>query len=243
MKESTLKELKTKLLDLLFPSKCPFCGKILREAETLVCASCQKELPWLVGEVAEKKVDFTKKCLSPLAYRQSVRNAIHRYKFSRVRACAVPFGTLMTQCVQDQGLTGLDGVTWAPLSPKRLRSRGFDQAELLAIEVGKQLELPVLSTLEKKRHTAPQSGMTQDAARRANALGAYALKTGRPLAGKRLLLVDDVVTSGATIGECARLLSQEGAEVFGLTLAQARPDGEKDRCRNRKETGDEAKIV
>ena len=227
MEGSALEKLKIKLLDLLFPPKCPFCGKILKESETPICGACQKELPWLTGKLAEKKVDFTKKCLSPLAYRQSVRKAVQRYKFSYVRACAVPFGLLMAQCVQDQGLTELDGVTWAPLSRKRLRSRGFDQAELLAREVGKRLDLPVLSTLEKRRHTPPQSGLTQEAARRANALGAYSLKSGVPLAGKRLLLVDDVVTSGSTLGECARLLSQEGAEVFGLTLAQARPDHEK----------------
>lgn len=226
MENSFLEKLKIQLLDLLFPPKCPFCGKILRQPDAPSCGVCQVELPWLVGTSAEKNVEFTKKCLSPLAYRERVRKAIHRYKFSRVRAYAVPFGTVMAQCVQDQNLTQLDAVTWAPLSRKRLRSRGFDQAELLAREVGKRLDLPVLSTLEKSRHTAPQSGMGQDAARRANALGAYSLKEETSLMGKRLLLVDDVVTSGSTLGECARLLSQNGAEVFGLTLAQAGADGE-----------------
>lgn len=227
MEETPFKRAKIWILDLLFPPKCPFCGKILREPRAPLCAVCQRELPWLTGALAERKVDFVKVCLSPLAYRGTVPEAVRRYKFRGVRAYAVPFGLLMAQCVRDHGLEEIDGVTWAPLSRKRLRKRGYDQAELLAAQVAGHLGLPLLSTLQKVRHTQPQSGLDQDAARRANALGAYQLKEGLALEGKRLLLVDDVVTSGATLGECARLLCQAGAEVYCLTLAQARQEADK----------------
>ena len=212
------------LLDLLFPPKCPFCQSILETPADPVCPACQKSLPWLVGRAGERKVDFTQGCCSPLAYRGAVREAIHRYKFSGVRAYARPFGLLMAQCVQDRPEMAADLVTWAPLSRKRRRERGYDQGELLARAMAKRLGLPAVPTLVKARHTQPQSGLDSAEARRANALGAYALLPGVDVAGKRVLLADDVVTSGATLSECARTLLEAGAaEVWCVTLAQARP--------------------
>ena len=117
-----------------------------------------------------------------------------------------------------------DCVTWAPLSRKRRRERGYDQGELLARAMAKRLGLPAAATLVKARHTQPQSGLDSAEARRANALGAYAILNGAEVAGKRVLLADDVVTSGATLSECARTLLEAGAEfVWCVTLAQARP--------------------
>ena len=198
-----------KLLDLLFPPKCPFCQSILETPADPVCPACQKSLPWLLGRAGERKVDFTRGCCSPLAYGGAVREAVHRYKFSGVRAYARPFGLLMAQCVQARPEIIPDVVTWAPLSRKRRQER---------------LKLPAAATLVKARHTRPQSGLDSAEARRANALGAYALLPGVDAAGKRVLLADDVVTSGATLSECARTLLEAGAaEVWCVTLAQARP--------------------
>ena len=212
------------LLDLLFPPKCPFCQSILETPADPVCPACQKSLPWLVGRAGERKVDFIQGCCSPLAYRGAVREAIHRYKFSGVRAYARPFGLLMAQCVQDRPEMAPELITWAPLSRKRRRERGYDQGELLARAMAKRLGLPAVPTLVKARHTQPQSGLDSAEARRANALGAYALLPGAEVAGRRVLLADDVVTSGATLSECARTLLEAGAaEVWCVTLAQARP--------------------
>ena len=212
------------LLDLLFPPKCPFCQSILETPADPVCPACQKALPWLIGRAGERKVDFTRGCCSPMAYRGTVRKSIHRYKFSGVRAYARPFGLLMAQCVQDRPEMAPELITWAPLSRKRRRERGYDQGELLARAMAKRLGLPAAATLVKARHTQPQSGLDSAEARRANALGAYVLLPGVDAAGKRVLLADDVVTSGATLSECARTLLEAGAEcVWCVTLAQARP--------------------
>ena len=82
-----------------------------------------------------------------------------------------------------------------------------------------------MGTLKKVKHTQPQSGLDEESARRANARGAYLVLPGCDLTGKRVVLVDDVVTSGATLSECAGLLRMAGAErVYGLTLALARWD-------------------
>ena len=213
----------TALLDLLFPPKCPFCQRVLDDPRAPVCPNCQPRLPWLEGPAGEQKVEFADGCFAPLAYRDRVVEAIHRYKFQQVRAYGEPLGRLMGQCLLDRRPQGADVITWAPLSRKRLRKRGFDQAELLAGAVSGETGIPLLPLLKKRRDTPAQSGLDGTSARRANALGAYELAPGAEVAGKRVVLVDDVVTSGATLGECARILRQGGAEeVVCLTLARAR---------------------
>lgn len=216
-----------KVLDLLFPPKCPYCQQILEDPRATVCSDCQPRLPWLEGKAGERRIDFADGCFSPLAYRDAVPGAVHRYKFSRVRALGKPLAALMAQCLSDRLPEGADLITWAPLSKKRLRERGFDQAELLAREVGRLLSIPAAPALEKTRNTSPQSELEEESARRANARGAYALLPGADLTGRRVVLVDDVVTSGSTLSECAALLRQGGAaQVYCLTLARAREDGE-----------------
>lgn len=216
-------KLREKVLDLVFPPKCPFCQRILEEPGASVCPACVPRLPWLEDEAGERSVEFADGCFSPLAYRDAVPEAMHRYKFGRVRALGRPFAELMARCLEGRLEERADLICWAPLSRKRLRERGFDQAELLAREVGRRLSVPVRPALWKPRHTAPQSGLEDASARRASVQGAYALLPGADLSGKRVVLVDDVVTSGSTLSACAALLRQGGAErVYCLTLAQAR---------------------
>ena len=215
--------LREKVLDLVFPPKCPFCRRVLEDPGAPVCPACVSELPWLEGGAEARSVEFSDGCFSPLAYRGAVPEAMHRYKFGRVRALGRPFAALMARCLDNCLERRPDLICWAPLSGKRRRERGFDQAELMAREIGRRLSVPVRPVLQKKRHTAPQSGMEDMSGRRANAQGAYALLPGADLTGKRVVLVDDVVTSGSTLSACAALLRQGGAEgVYCLTLAQAR---------------------
>lgn len=209
-------------LDLLFPPKCPFCSALLEEKGDLLCPDCQRSLPWLTGPAGEKKVELTAGCVSPLGYRGRVPDAVHAYKFGGRSARGRAFGVLIAQCLRDRGLTA-DLVTWPPLSTKRLRKRGYDQAGLLAQAVGEELGLPVAATLRKPRDNPAQSGLEDEGARRANVLGAYVLREGAEVAGKTILLIDDVVTTGSTLSECAKVLRLGGAEkVLCATLARAR---------------------
>lgn len=209
--------------DLLFPAKCPFCGQWLKKGD-LLCPDCQGELPWLSGKAAWTAVELTRGCVSPLRYQGKVRDGIHDYKFHGKEARGKTLGVLIAQCVRDQGLDlETDLVTWAPLSKKRRRERGYDQARLLAESVGEELCLPVAGTLTKVRDISAQSGLEEEAARRANVLGAYEAYRPEGFAGKRLLLIDDVVTTGATLTECAKVLKLAGAaEVVCGTIAKAR---------------------
>lgn len=206
------------LLDLLYPPKCPFCGALLEKGD-LLCPDCQRDLPWLMGPAGERKVELTGGCVSALRYEGEVRKSIHGYKFGGRSARSTAFGTLLAQAITDHGLTA-DLVTWPSLSKRRLRRRGYDQSELLAREVGKALGLPVVRTLEKA-HRPAQSGIGGEAERKANLLGAYtAVNTGE-YRGRTVLLVDDIVTTGATLTECAKTLRLAGAEkVVCATLAK-----------------------
>lgn len=210
------------ILSLIYPPKCPFCGRVLERSEEGMCFACQRTLPW-VEEGKVRTMEFCGACLAPLWYRDRVRDGMHRYKFQHGRAHARLFGTLMAQCLQDRWREPVDLITWAPLSRKRLRERGYDQAELLARRVGEVTGLPVTAALVKTRNTKAQSGLDADDSRKANVQGVYACRPGVDLAGKRVILVDDVATSGSTLAECAACLRKAGAvSVVALTLARAR---------------------
>lgn len=211
------------ILDFFFPPKCPFCQGLLGPGETLLCAACQRELPWLAGKEVERKGGCFSRCVSPLRYAGLVRQSIHRFKFEGQRGYAPAYGVLLAQCVESHEFGTFQAVTWAPVSKKRRRKRGFDQGELLAQGVARHLAVPCLPLLKKVRHTPPQSGLQEEAQRRGNVLGVYEVAKGRNISGQRILLVDDVITSGSTLEECAgELLTAGAAEVLCVTLARAK---------------------
>ena len=211
------------LLDLLFPPRCPFCRRLLTERHALLCPDCQRTLPWLEGDSARRTGEFFGVCVSPLAYRGPVREAVHRYKFSGSRSYARPFGQLMAQCVRDQLDGRFDCVTWAPLSARRLRQRGYDQARLLAESACRLWETKPLPLLRKTVHNPAQSGLKEAAARRANVLGVYEAVDPERISGHRILLVDDICTTGATLAECARVLREAGAADVVCAAAALTP--------------------
>ena len=209
-------------LDLLYPPKCPFCGRVLERGEEGWCSLCQEELPWTrAGE--EKAVGGCDVCLSPVWYRDAARDGVHRYKFHGGQSHARPFGTLMAQCLNDRWDKPVDLVTWAPLHPRRKRKRGYDQAELLARVLASELDKPAVPALRKARDTVEQSSLDDEAARAQNAAGAYEIADRLAVQGKRVLLVDDIVTSGSTLSNCAQILLDAGAnEVWTAVFARAR---------------------
>ena len=211
------------LLDLLFPPRCVFCGKLLATGERDFCARCQKELPWLEGPAAEQTGEFFSLCAAPLRYQSVVRDSIRRYKFKGRQGYHKVYGKLVAQCVHDHLAGKYDLITWVPLSDKRKKERGYDQAFLLASAAALELGEVAVETLRKDRNTEAQSGLTEEAQRRANVLGAYSPVDPSLVEGKRVLIIDDVVTTGSTLSECARTLRTMGAsDVVCAALARAR---------------------
>ena len=119
---------------------------------------------------------------------------------------------------------GFDFITWVPVSAKRKRKRGYDQAEIVAQSVGRELGIKPTRLLKKLRDNPAQSGL-QSEQRRANVLGVYAFTGETDLRGKRILLIDDVFTTGSTAEECARVLkSADASEVHCATVAAAQKE-------------------
>ncbi|MBQ5778233.1 MAG: ComF family protein [Oscillospiraceae bacterium] len=155
-------------------------------------------------------------------YEGDVRNALIRYKFGGLSKYAVDFSAYLEACIREGIPDGYDVISWVPLSKKRLRSRGYDQARLLAEEVSKRLGTQAVRTLIKSRDTAPQSRQPDASKRTANVLGAYETASFDPT-GKRIVLIDDILTTGSTVSECARILKTAGADkVYIVTVAKTR---------------------
>lgn len=209
------------LLDLLYPPRCVFCRKLLKKGERSVCEKCLAELPY-TRNGGEQTGDFFELCVAPLYYTGDVRESLLRYKFNEATGYAQTYGALVAGCVRDRLSGRYDLISWVPLSKKRYKERGYDQAKLLAEAVASELGDAAVSTLEKHRDVAKQSGMGSAEKRRANISGAYRVSDPAMIEGKRILLIDDIVTTGATLSECARTLLQSGAkEVLCAAVARS----------------------
>ena len=209
------------LAQLLFPPKCVLCGCVLEQNEQDLCRKCRTEAPEC--GISRNKYPFIESWTAVWYYQDLVRRSILRYKFHGRRNYAAVYARLLGMKLMKEDRLQVDVITWVPISAKRLKKRGFDQCQLLAEALGKEVELPVLSLLRKVRDNPPQSGIVGHAHRKANVLGAYVAETSQALSGKRVLLVDDILTTGATASECARILLTAGAsEVHLAVVADAK---------------------
>ncbi len=209
------------LSDVLFPPKCILCGKVLENGEIDLCRGCRMDAP--EHPQGKLKLQFLDSWTAIWYYEGSVRRSLLRYKFYRARHLARGYGRILAMRLQERYPEGFDLITWVPISPMRKLIRGYDQDELLARAVGKELGLAPVPLLKKLRNNPPQSGITGHAQRRANVLGIYRGINLEQLQGKRVLLLDDILTTGATAGECARVLLTAGArEVHCAVVAAAR---------------------
>lgn len=224
-------------LTLLYPPRCLVCRAL---GERGLCAACQTQIvrvavpschacghPLTDGSgcanCAVRHPAFTL-CRSLGAYEGVLRTAIHQFKYRDRPQLAVPLGSLLASYARTQAadLNSLqfDALLPVPMHSVRRRLRGYNQSERLAQVVGAELSLPLLTdALIRARPTRPQVGLTGDA-RRGNLLGAFAVRRPEAVQGKTLLLIDDVVTSGSSLHECALVLKACGAKtVYALTLA------------------------
>ncbi|MEP6714417.1 MAG: ComF family protein [Terriglobia bacterium] len=151
-------------------------------------------------------------------YEGSLRGLVHLFKYSGMKPLAGPLAGFLEQAIPIDSL--FDGVVAVPLHWRKRWKRGFNQAELLARQIARRKQIPLLKVLRRKRPAATQASLAM-AGRRRNVVGAFALCEGSDLAGKRLLLIDDVMTTGATANACASLLKRGGAKSVSLaTIAR-----------------------
>jgi len=151
-------------------------------------------------------------------FEAELRELIHVFKYGGVETVAQPLGRFLALALPRE--EQFDAVIPMPLHWMRRWSRGFNQSELLAREIGRRASVPVHNMVRRVKATTPQAGLT-NAKRRANVSGAFRVRRGAKLRGLRVLLVDDVMTTGATASACARVLKQAGAaRVVLLTVAR-----------------------
>ncbi len=230
----------------MFPDECRICGRPLREVSRVpVCAGCLNLPQPLEAEF------FCVSCRTPFlngfpldaqgrcglcrggrrgydsaycygAYEGPLRELIHLYKYGGIQTLARPLGELLWAALPRE--ERYDAIAPVPLHWLRRRRRGFNQAEMLAREVERRSGLPMVHALKRARSTSAQAGLS-NTARRKNVAGAFRCRTGMAKAGrldgKRVLLVDDVLTTGATAAACATALRRAGAaRVTVLTVAR-----------------------
>ena len=206
------------ILSIIFPPKCVLCKKILQEHETDYCHSCRINAPEYTK--VKSSISFLAGWTTVWYYIDNVRSSILRYKFGNRRSYAAAYGRSLSMKVQQDLPEDIDFITWIPVSRSRRFKRGYDQVELLGIEMAKELSMPLKSVLKKIRNTPPQSTMKNAAQRKANVLGAYIVTDRAIVAGSRILLLDDVLTTSATATECAKTLLLAGAkDVYFASVA------------------------
>ncbi len=209
------------LLDLFYPPKCVLCGTLLPWGERDFCAACRVKLP--VCAVERDLGPEIKAAVSALWYEDAVREALCRFKFEGKTIYAGSFAPLLAAAASRLPLGEIGLVTWIPVSRQRKRERGYDQARLLARPVARALNKPLEAALEKIRDNPPQSSLEDAGLRRRNVQGVYRPHQGAQVGGKTCLLLDDIVTTGSTAREAARVLLAAGAEaVYFASAASAR---------------------
>lgn len=219
-------------LNLLFPQRCVGCGK---EGD-FICYSCRSSLPRIMPPICPRcgrpqpsgilcpscvswraEIDGIR---SPFRFDGVIRQAIHQLKYRNLRALASPLARLLNDYLITNPVPG-EVLVPVPLHRKRLRERGYNQSDLLARELGKFTNLPVVDDcLVRQRHAPPQARTATVGERHSNVANAFACRDQR-LRDKQVLLIDDVSTSGATLNACAVALKTAGAiSVWGLVLAR-----------------------
>lgn len=213
--------------EVFSPSRCVLCEKLMEDISLDICPQCRiaaavfAHHPWKIPHVKQWKTLWL--------YRGDVRSALIRLKFLRRPSYGTIFGRELGQKLKKEPFP-VDVITWVPISFWRMRKRSYDQVELIAREAAWQLELPVQKLLHKIRHNRRQASIRGKKARIANVKGVYRAMDPEAIRGKRILLIDDIITTGATVSEAARVLREAGAaSVYVACVASAsdptfRPD-------------------
>lgn len=220
---------------------CAFCHTPLPSRaksfwDVAICPYCLQESEKISGKICERcgrSTEFLPVCMdcrnvndqafianrSVVHYNAWAKELIRRLKYLGQVELAKPMGRWMASLAKEVYRNyRFSYITYVPLHPRKERERGYNQAKLLAEQMGRSLMLPVRETLERVIHTSPQS--KRDKKQRLQALkGAF--RCSFPIGSKRILLVDDVYTTGATLRECASLLQAAGArEIYSITFAR-----------------------
>lgn len=207
---------------LLYPPRCVCCGQWVDRRKQGLCDTCRKELLCEMKYLYCPAPEQVERVICVGRYRDGLKQAIYRMKFqSGGQTVMLPLARLMEQAWKEYNMPTPDVITCVPISPLRLHTRGYDQSAEMAKYLSKQWDIPFEPILLRRRFSRKQSTLPPDQ-RWAHAKKSFYLRTNTYLSGKRVLLVDDIVTTGASVSCCATLLRKAGAQtVWVLAAAKA----------------------
>ena len=209
-----------KIKAVFFPERCPYCHDVVRPCE-IYCEECRDNMP---EHTYKRKIRGVYEVMSVVPYDGIYEDAILRLKGKKREQYAYQLAEYMAEKLkEDFGVLSFNSITCVPLHPDDHKERGFNQCELLAEYISKNLEVPYETLLKKTRKNKPQHSLPAKD-RRKNVEGVYKPADKKLIKGKRVLLIDDIVTTGSTLGECAKILEENGAlEIYMLTFATSLP--------------------
>ncbi len=216
-----MKSVWTVLKAMIWPPRCILCHRILEAEAERLCPSCAASLPEPFS--GARRGSHYRHWAAALWYEDPFRASFLRYKFGGCRFYAEVYGRWLAKAVQKQLGTDFDQMTYIPISRLRRRKRGYDQTLLLAQAAGKLLGIEPVCTLRKKNLVRPQSRLIGPEARQRNIRGAFRILDPELVRGRRVLLIDDVLTTGATVSEAARVLLDAGAKSVDVATLAAAP--------------------
>jgi ComF family protein len=206
--------------------ECAWCGRFLATESglhgTLHCGVCRRAMN---GGASDRRDGFAfEQARSFGSYEGTLRALVQRFKYDGFRPLAKPLGRFLVQAAERLSEQSFDLAVPVPLHSKRQRQRGFNQAELLVREFARWRKIPLgVKDCVRVRDTPPQTGL-RAAERRRNVAGAFDVPRPERVRGRRVLLIDDVLTTGATASACAEAIRKAGAKgVWVATLARANP--------------------
>lgn len=225
----------------VFPRRCIYCGKVI-VPERQICEDCETNLPHISAPICplcghtksdcvckQKKHKFKAIC-APFYYEDAIVQAVHRLKFENKDFLAVPFASDMAECVRrEYADIVFDAVTFVPFTKRQMRVREWNPSEALAQALSEELSLPLEPLLVKLFETKTQHNL-EARERTGNVFGVFDVADVNAVAGKTVLLVDDIKTTGATLHECAKMLMLSSAKaVYACTFAvtKRKADGKK----------------
>lgn len=218
-------------MGIFFVKRCILCGKTLDfDHPDWLCENCKETITPCYCQFA-RQIRGADACIAALYYSGTIKNAMRAFKFRHKKQNAVWFAEEMYNALTPHLQNWQpDFITFAPIGWLRYRERGYNQAELLAQHIAKSVDLPCQAVLKKRSFTARQSSQKDAASRQKNAENAFLPKGNISLAGKSILFIDDIITTGATASAAVRTLRQMGAaHVYVLAATQTPPLSQQDK--------------
>lgn len=231
--------MKEKLMEFIFPPRCAVCGEVLAlgERKGFLCHKCGENIPFIPKDICPhcggetETAGFCDFCLKPFAFEtacaafpyEKVRQTIHLFKYEGGKQLGEGLGELMAGYLlqyHEELMVKTDVILSVPLHSKKEKRRGFNQTHILCQKISEKTGLVFWKDgLRRKRDTVAQSTLSTPEERRQNLKGAF--ETAADVSGKRVLLVDDIFTTGSTCNECAKALYRAGAKEVHIVCLSA----------------------